>query len=264
LKENGADFGRLTGSVIRVLIGIVGVLAFPDAASAQIKVIMSGGFSAAYQKLLPEFEKTSAISVTTTTGGSQGNGPNTIAAQLRRGLPADVVIMNRLGLDELIVQGRIVAGTDVDVAQTSLGVAVRAGALKPDISTVAAFRQTLLRARSVTIDSSTSAIYLSTKLFPRLGIADAMAGKIMSEAATAVARGTAEIGVLPVSEILPVRGVELVGTIPAEIQDVQVFAAAVVSGSEQIPASKRLIDYLTSQSATMAIRQSGMEQPGKR
>jgi molybdate transport system substrate-binding protein len=172
--------------------------------------------------------------------------------------------MNRLGLDELIAQGRIVMGTDVDVAQTSLGVAVRAGAPKPDISTVAAFRQTLLRARSVTIDSSTSAIHLSTKLFPRLGIADAMTGKTMAAPATAVSRGNAEIGVLPVSEILPVGGVELVGTIPAEIQDVQVFVAAVIAGSEQIAASKRLIAYLTSQSAAMVIEQSGMEQSGRR
>jgi molybdate transport system substrate-binding protein len=247
-----------------MLFAIVAVLAVPDAASAQIRVMMSGGFSAAYNKLLPEFEKTSGISVTTTTGGSQGNGPNTIAAQLRRGVSADVVIMNRLGLDELIAQGRIVMGTDVDVAQTSLGVAVRAGAPKPDISTVAAFRQTLLRARSVTIDSSTSAIHLSTKLFPRLGIADAMTGKTMAEPATAVSRGNAEIGVLPVSEILPVGGVELVGTIPAEIQDVQVFVAAVIAGSEQIAASKRLIAYLTSQSAAMVIEQSGMEQSGRR
>jgi molybdate transport system substrate-binding protein len=249
----------LRTALVRLIIVVVATLILPSMASAQVKAIISGGFSAAYRELLPEFERTSGIGVITTTGGSQGNGPNTIGAQLRRGTPADVVIMNRLGLDELIAQGRIVAGTDVDIARTSLGMAVRAGASKPDISTVDAFWLTLLRARSVTIVSSTSAIYLATKAYPRLGIANEMAGKTMTEGATAVAGGNAEIAVLPVSEILSVRGVELVGTIPAEIQDVSVFAAAVVAGTKEIEASEQLIAFLGSQSATTAIKQSGME-----
>ena len=230
---------------------------------AQVRVIISGGFSAAYRELLPEFERTSGIKVTTTTGGSQGNGPNTIGAQLRRGEPADVVIMNRAGLDELIAQGRIVDRTDVDVAQTYLGMAVRAGAPKPDISTVDAFRQTLLRAKSVTFDSSTTGIYLTTKLFPRLGIADEMAKKSTTTGVTAVASGDAEIAVQPVSEILPVQGVYFVGTVPAEVQYVAVFAVAVVAGSKEIESSKQLIAFLTSESATAAIKKSGME-PSKR
>ena len=171
--------------------------------------------------------------------------------------------MNRAGLDELIAEGRIVAGTDVDVAQTYLGLAVRAGAPKPDISTVDAFRQTLLRAKSVTFDSSTTGIYLTTKLFPRLGIADEMAKKSTATGATAVASGDAEIAVQPVSEILPVRGVDLVGTIPAEVQYVAVFAAAVVAGSKETEAARRLIAFLTSEGATAAIKKSGME-PAKR
>ena len=127
--------------------------------------------------MLPEFEKTTGITVTTTRGQSQGGGPNAIGAQLRRGVPADIVIMSKEGLDELIADGRIAAGTDLDLARTPLGVSVRAGASKPDISTVAAFKQMLLRAKSITFPSSTTGIWMTTKLFPQLGIAGEMAGK---------------------------------------------------------------------------------------
>ena len=244
---------------IRAVIVIAALFALPTASFAQVKVIISGGFSAAYRELLPEFERTSGMTVTTSSGGSQGDGPNTIGAQLRRGVLADVVIMNKAGLGELMAEGRIVAGTNVDLAQTSLGMAVRAGAPKPDISTVDAFKQTLLRAKSVTFDSSTTGIYLTTTLFPRLGIAEQMAEKSTTMGVAAVARGDAEIAVQPVSEILPVRGVDFVGTIPADVQYVAVFSAAVVAGSKETEASKRLIAFLASEGATAAIRKNGME-----
>src|ERR1700745_3688903 len=144
------------------------LLAWPHAAMAQIKVLMSGGFSGAYEQLLPEFERTSGIKVTTGSGASQGAGPQTIAAQLARGVPADVVILSREGLSELIVARKIAAGTDVDLARVPLGVAVRAGAPKPDVSTVEAFKQVLLKAKTVAIPGSTSGIWLTTDLFPRL------------------------------------------------------------------------------------------------
>jgi molybdate transport system substrate-binding protein len=242
-----------------VAFAIAAVLALPNASFAQVKVIISGGFSAAYRQVLPEFERTSGIMVTTTSGGSQGNGPNTIGAQLRRGVQADVVIMSREGLDELIAEGKIVAGTDVDVAQTPLGMAIRAGALKPDISTVDAFKQTLLRAKSVTFTSSTTGIYLTTKLFPRLGIVDELARKSTNSGVAAVASGDAELALQPVSELLHVKGTDLVGAIPTEVQYVSVFAAAVVAGSREPEASKRLIAFLASESATTAIKESGME-----
>src|SRR6201982_2643918 len=148
------------------------LLAWPHAAMAQIKVLMSGGFSGAYEQLLPEFERTSGIKVATGSGASQGTGPQTIAAQLARGVPANVVILSREGLSELIAAKRIVAGTDVNLARVPLGVAVRAGAPKPDVSTVEAFKQVLLEAKTVAIPGSTSGIWLTTDLFPRLEIAD--------------------------------------------------------------------------------------------
>jgi molybdate transport system substrate-binding protein len=104
---------------------------------------MSGGFRGAYERLLPEFERTSGIKVTTGSGSSQGNGPQTIGAQLARGVPADMVILSREGLAELIAANRIAAGTDVDLARVP--VAVRAGDSKPDVSTVAGLRASLFR-----------------------------------------------------------------------------------------------------------------------
>jgi molybdate transport system substrate-binding protein len=246
-----------------IALAIVALLACPASSFAQVTVIISGGFSAAYQELLPEFERSSGVKVTTTSGPSYGNAPNTIGAQIRRGVPADVIILSREGLAELIAEGRIVPGSDTDLARASLGVAVRDGATKPDISTVESLKQTLLRAKSVTFTSSTSGVYLTTTLFPRLGIANEMARKSTTIGAIAVARGDAELAIQPVSELLPVPGVELVGLVPAEVQKVNVYAAAVVAGSKQADAAKRLIAFLSAAGAIEAIKKSGMEAVAK-
>jgi molybdate transport system substrate-binding protein len=235
------------------------MLALPAASFAQLHVLTSGGFAAAYQDLQPEFEKTTGITVIVTRGQSQGGGPNAIGAQLRRGVPADVVIMAREGLDELKADGRIVPGTDVDLARTPLGLSVRAGAPKPDISTVDAFKKTLLRAKSITFPSSTTGIYMLSTLFPRLGIASELAGKITHTGVSAVARGDADLAIQPVSEILHAPGADFVGTLPKEIQYISVFSSAVVAASKQPELAKRLVAFLSSEGATQAIRNSGME-----
>ena len=151
-----------------VVLGLAAILAVPTPSYAQVKVIISGGFSPAYREVIPEFERTAGITVTTASGASQGTGPDTIGAMLRRGEVADVVIMNRSGLGELLAQGRIVAGTDRSLAQTFIGVAVRAGASRPDISTVDAFKQSLLQAK--TIASPGSSTTMITDVLSRLGI----------------------------------------------------------------------------------------------
>jgi molybdate transport system substrate-binding protein len=171
--------------------------------------------------------------------------------------------MSRGGLAELFAEGRIANGSDVDLAQVPLGIGVRAVAPRPNIGTVDAFKETLLRAKSIGIQSS-SAIYMTTKLFPQLGIASAMAGKLSNAGAANVASGELEMVVLPVSEILPVPGVDFVGTIPAEIQFVQVLAAALVKGTKKPEASKRLIAFLASERATPAIEKTGMKRPAPR
>jgi molybdate transport system substrate-binding protein len=243
----------------RFILAIGAILLLPAVSLAQVKVIISGGFRAVYQDVLPEFERTTGIQVTTTTGQSLGSSPTSIRARLRKGDLADVVILSREGLEELIEEGRIAAGTDTDLARTPLGVAVRTGAPKPDISTVEAFKQMLLQAKSVTFTSSTSGVYLQTELFPRLGIADQLKPKSTTVGVTSVAKGEAEIAIQPSSELIPIPGVDFVGTIPAEIQKVNTYAAAVVAGSKEMEASKRLIAFLASEAAAAAIQKNGMD-----
>ena len=251
-------------AVSTVVFAIAAVLTLPAVSFAQVKVIISGGFSAAYREVLPEFERTTGISVVTASGSSRGDGPDTIGGQLRSGVPTDVVIMNRPGLAELIARGRIVTGTDVDLAETFGGMAVRAGAPKPDISTVDAFKQTLLRAKVVAVPaSSTSGI---TELLSRLGITNRITVKVatrFTESIAMVARGDAEVALQPVSEILSMPGVEFAGTIPMELQHGVVYAAAIVAGSKEPEASRRLIAFLSSDATTAAIKKSGME-PSRR
>jgi len=237
-------------------------LFWPVAASAQLNVLISGGFSGAYEKLLPEFERTTGIKVTTGSGASQGTGPQTIAAQLARGVPANVVILSREGLSELIAAQKIAAGTDVDLARVPLGVAVRAGTPKPDVSSVEAFKQVVLKAKTVAIPGSTSGIWLTTDLFPRLGIAGRINVKATprgTQATAMVAAGGADLAVMPVSEIVHAPGVDYAGSLAPEIQFVQTFSAAVVAGSGDIENSKRLIEFLASTRASEVIRNSGME-----
>jgi molybdate transport system substrate-binding protein len=228
----------------------------------RLSVLISGGFAGAYDQLLPEFERTSGIEVSTGSGASQGSGPHTIAAQLARGVPADVVILSREGLAELVAANRIAAGTIADLARVPLGVAVRAGAAKPDVGTVVAFRQVLLKADSVAVPGSTSGIWLKTDLFPRLGIADRINVTMTprgSDASRMVAAGDADLAVMPVSEIVAAKGVDVAGVLPSEIQMVQIFAAAIVAGSQVVEGSRRLIEFLASPRAAGTIERSGME-----
>lgn len=259
--ENGRSFGRCL-LIARCVAMATPLSAFPTASAAQVNVLISGGFSTAYRQVLPEFERTTGIAVVTGSGASQGSGPQTIAAQLQRGVPADVVILSREGLAELVTSGRIVAGTDVDLARVPLAAAVRAGAPKPDVSTVEALRQTLLRAKSIAVPGSTSGIYLTTKLFPQLGIADRITVKITergSQSAAMVAAGEADLVVQPVSELMNVPEIEVVGRLPQQVQLVQTFAAAIVTSAKEPDAGRRLIAFLGSERTASAIAQHGMD-----
>src|SRR5262252_6582120 len=252
---------------VNVVSLVATLLMWPLAATAQLNVLISGGFSGPYEQVLPEFERATGIKVVTGSGSSQGTGPQTIAALLARGVPADVVILSREGLAELIGANRIVPGTDVDLARTPIGVAVRAGAPKPDVSSVDAFKQTLLKARVVAVPSSTSGIFLMKEVFPQLGVADRINVKLTprgTDAAAMVAAGEADVVVLPVSEIVHAPGIALAGVIAEEIQLNQVFAAAVVQGSKETEAAKRLIAFLASERASATIKSGGMEPLGKR
>lgn len=235
--------------------------------SVQLEVLISGGFSNPYEQLLPQFEHATGIKVTTRSGSSQGTGPQTILSQLSRGVAADVVILSREGFTELAAAEKVAAGTDVDLARTPLGVAVRAGTARPDVSTVEDFKRVLTQAMAVAVPGSTSGIFVKEELLPRLGIVERVNIKTAPRgtgAAAMVAAGDADLAVMPVSEIVHAPGVELAGVIAGEIQLNQVFAAAVAAGAKEVDAAKRLIAFLSSQGAFEAIRNGGMEPLGSR
>jgi molybdate transport system substrate-binding protein len=200
-------------------------------------------------------------------GSSLGNAPTSIPSRLQRGEPLDLVILSGDALDGLIAQGRIVAGSRVDLARSGIGVAVRAGASRPDIGSVDAFKRALLQARSIAHSSSASGVYLES-LLKQLGIAAELASKIRKvegePVGQIVARGEAEIGFQQVSELLPVAGIDYVGPLPAEIQEITIFAAGIPVGAPQPDAARALIEFLTAPAAAPIIRKCGMEQAPRR
>jgi molybdate transport system substrate-binding protein len=230
---------------------------------ADLNVMISGGFAAAYRSLTPEFEARTANKLVTAAGPSMGTTKDAIPVRLQRGEPADVLIMAGSALDELIRQGKAVAGSRIDLAKSSIGMAVRSGAPKPDIGTVDAFRNTLLEANSVAYSDSASGIYVSTELFQRLGVVEQMKTKSREIPAEpvgrAVARGEAEIGFQQLSELLPIPGIDIVGLLPPELQKITVFAAGIATSSKSPDAATELIKFLASPAAYDAIRKSGLE-----
>lgn len=256
---------RRKRTLVGLVLGLAAVLALPAPSYAQIRVIISGGFFPPYREVIPDFERTTGIAVSTASGASQGSGPDTIGAKLSRGELADVVIMNRSGLSELLAQGRILAGTDQNLAQTLTGVAVRAGAPALDVSTVEAFKQSLLRAKTIASPGSSAAD--TADVLARLGLSRDVTVKVPSrgtESVAMVARGEAALSIQPVSEILHVPGVELAGTLPMELQHATVYAAAIVAGTKESESSRRLIAFLSSEGVRAAIERSGMEPSPRR
>src|SRR5436305_8110355 len=239
------------------------LLSVSTAGAAEIKVFISGGFSAAYEKLVPEFERASGHKVTTERGPSMGETPQAIPNRLGRGEIADVVIMVGYALDGLIEKGHVVAASRADLAWSPIAMAVKAGAPKPDISTVEKFKQALLAAKSIAYSDSASGVYLSTDAFKRIGVYDQIkdkARKIPAEpVAKVVARGEAEIGFQPVSELRPFKGADIVGPIPDELQIVTVSPAGIATNAKEPEAGKALIAYLVSPAAKPVIEQSGMQ-----
>jgi molybdate transport system substrate-binding protein len=228
-----------------------------------IAVMTSGAFTAAYLALVPAFEKATGHTVTTAFGASMGNAPDSIPSRLARGEHVDVVILADTALDALVETGAIRAGSRRDLVRSNIGMVVRKGAPKPDIGTVDALVRTLLAAKSIAYSASASGTYLSTELFPKLGVAAALAStakRIESErVAAVVARGGAEIGFQQISELLPEPGVDFVGPLPAGAQRVTTFSAGVSVKSRHEAAARALIAYLASPAAAGAIAKSGLE-----
>jgi molybdate transport system substrate-binding protein len=238
-------------------------LAAAAARADEIHVVTSGGFTAAYLELVPDYESISQNKLVTEFGPSMGTTHNAIPVRLERGEAIDVVIMAAPALDVLIQQGKVREGSRVDLVQSKIGMAVKAGAPHPDISTVKALKQTLLAAKSIAYSDSASGVYLSTELFPKLGIADKIKNKSKKIEADpvggVVATGEFEIGFQQISELRPVKGIDIVGELPPGAQKVTIFAAGIPTTAAHPEAAKALIEWLASPEAHDAIKKSGLE-----
>ena len=234
-----------------------------SASAAEVRVMISGGLTAAFNALVPEFERATGNKVLTAYGPSMGTTVNAIPVRLERGEPADVLIMVGYALGDLVKNGKVVADSRVDLVRSLIGVAVKTGAPKPDISSPDALKRALLAAKSVAYSDSASGVYVSTEMFAKLGIADEMKDKARKIPATPVgeivARGDAEIGFQQISELRPVPGIDIVGPLPSELQTITVFSAGIATVSKEPDAGKALIKFLASPAASAAIVKSGME-----
>ena len=255
---------RRSATLRTLALGVVSAVLLTGAASAaEVRVMISGGLTAAYNALVPEFEKTTGHKVLTAYGPSMGTTVNAIPVRLERGEPADVLIMVGYALGDLVKQGKVVADSRVDLVKSPIGIAVKSGAPKPDISSADAVKRALLAAKTIAYSDSASGVYVSTEMFARLGIADEMKDKARKIPATPVgeivAHGDAEIGFQQISELKPVAGIDIVGPLPDDLQKITIFSAGIASASKQPDAGKALIKFLTSPEARAEIVKSGME-----
>jgi molybdate transport system substrate-binding protein len=254
---------RTAGFRTLALGAIIALSMAGPASAAEVKVMISGGLTAAYKALVPEFEKATGNTVVTAYGPSMGTTTNAIPVRLERGEPVDVLILVGYALDDLIKKGKATADSKVELVRSPIGIAVKAGAPKPDISSVDALTRSLKAAKTVAYSDSASGVYVSTELFARLGIADEMKGKARMIPATPVgeivAHGDAEIGFQQISELKPVEGIDIVGPLPAEVQKITVFSAGISSTSKEPDAAKALINFLSSAQAAPVLVKSGLD-----
>ena len=228
----------------------------------EVRVMSAGATAPAYVQLVPAFEsktKQKAVTLATSTGVGTAN----IVTRIRGGEPVDVVFIAANTMDDLSKEGLVVAASRVDIAKSSIGVGVRAGAKKPDISSVEALKQTLLNARSIAISAQISGQYLTNELLPKMGIAAQVMPKIKrietEPVGNVVVRGEAEIGIQQISELRGVKGVDLVGPFPDAVQRVSTFAVAIATQSKNRSGAQALIDFVTSPEGVAVLRQSGLD-----
>jgi len=230
------------------------------ATAAEIKVIGSPGFREAYNELVPTFEKATGNRVTTIWGGV-----NEVAKRVGDGETADIVILPVAQIEDLLKQGKLVPGSRVDVAKSGIGVAVRSGAPKPDLRSGEALKNALLKAKSIAYSTGPSGVHM-VRLIQQWGIADAVKAKIVvsppdTPVGEILARGGAEIGFQQVSELIRIKGIDYLGPLPADVQEITAFAAALHRNAAAPDAAKALMKFLSAPAAAPIIRKTGME-PG--
>ena len=225
----------------------------------EIKVLSSLAHREAYLELVPQFERSTGHKVSTTWAGT-----NDIMKRLEAGEVFDLVIVSSSSVDELVKQGKV-AGGRIDLAKTGIGVAVRAGAAKPDIKSADALKRALLAAKSVGYSTGPSGVYL-VKLFERMGIADQVKAKTCqvpsgSTVGPIIASGEAEIGFQQISELVHVPGVQFIGPLPAEVQHVTVFSCVVQAAGKNPDAARELVKHLTAKTADAVFQKHGLDRP---
>jgi molybdate transport system substrate-binding protein len=250
---------HIRAGVIAALIAFAPVVAW----GGDINVMSSAGFKAAYLELVQKFEQKTGHHVVNAWGPSMGATPQAVPNRLARGEPADVVIGVREALDKLGAEGKVDPKSETDLAKSLIGAVVRAGAPHPDISTAAAFKTALENAKSIAYSDSASGVYIQTVVYPKLGVSEAVKAKSKMIPADpvgeVVARGDAELGFQQLSELKPVKGIDLLGPIPSEVQKVTTFTAALATNAKERAAGEALIQFLSAPEAADAIRRSGME-----
>ena len=245
----------------RLLAAGAGLLLLAGAAhSAEIKVLSTQATEDAYKELVPQFEQATGHKVTTVFTGTLGANK-----RLADGESYDMLIMSSGSIDEYLKSGKLAAGSRVDLAKSGVGIGVKASARKPDISSVAALKQTMLSALSIGYSTGPSGIYI-VSLFEKLGIADQVKGKLKQTptgvlVGTLIASGEAEIGVQQVSELSHFPGVDYVGPLPEAVQRYTTFASGIVADTKESEAAKALVKFITAPAAAQAYKKRGME-PG--
>ncbi|NNA54369.1 substrate-binding domain-containing protein [Pseudomonas koreensis] len=245
-------------------LSAVALFAFSALAHAeQLNVMTSGGFTAAYKILGPKFAAATGNTLDTQLGPSMGKAPEAIPNRLARGEHADVVIMVGYALDDLIKQGKVDPASRVELADSRIGLVVREGAPKPDISSVESLKKTLLDAQSVAYSDSASGVYIEKELFKKLNVEDQLKPKAKMipkvPVGSVVATGDYQLGFQQVSELLPVPGVTFVGKIPESVQSVTRFAAGIPVGAQHPKEAKALLDYLAAPAAQADVQATGLD-----
>ncbi|WP_241025235.1 substrate-binding domain-containing protein [Burkholderia sp. Ac-20384] len=233
------------------------------AAATELRVMISGGFTAAYKQLGPGFTAASGDTLDTISGPSMGESKEAIPNRLANGEKADVLIMVGYALDRLIKEGKVIPASRVELADSRIGMVVRAGAPKPDIGTVEQLKDVLLHAKSVAYSDSASGVYIEKEMFRKLGVEAQVKPKAKMvpriPVASVVANGDYEIGFQQVSELLPVPGVTYAGKVPESVQSVTRFAGGIPVAADHPGEAKKLLDYLASPQAQPAVRATGLD-----
>ena len=246
-------------ALFKTLTGLaLGALAL-TAQAEQLKVMTSGGFTAAYKLLAPHYAQHSGDSLDTILGPSMGKAPEAIPNRLARGEHADVVIMVGYALDDLIKQGKVDKASRVELADSRIGLVVKEGAPKPAIGTDAELKAVLSKAKSVAYSDSASGVYVEKELFHKLGMP--AKGNMIERipVASVVAKGDYEVGLQQVAELLPVPGVTYVGKIPEDVQSVTRFAAGIPVNAEHPAQAKALLQFLASPAAQPVVQSTGLD-----